>query len=121
MYCDWGSGWHGFPYYHGGLAALVVLIGVVALAAFLFCYTRRKARPQSHCPACGGRVEEVFLRCPFCGTTLRRHCNGCNRIIKADYRFCPFCRTPTGVADQEAAEDAGTATTPRNQQENVVR
>ena len=109
MYCDWGGGWHDSPYYHGGLAALLILVGILAVAAIIFCYTRRKRTSQPQCPVCGESVEDVFLRCPFCGTTLKRHCSACHRIIEADFQFCPFCHTATGVADSDGREHAAGA------------
>ncbi len=106
MYCDWGSGWHDSPYYYGGLAALLLLVCILGIAAFVYWYTRRKRCAQPQCPACGGAVEEVFLRCPFCGTALKRHCPACHRVIGADFRFCPYCSAATGPDAADPARDA---------------
>ncbi|HEB49847.1 MAG TPA: hypothetical protein ENI89_04490 [Desulfobulbus sp.] len=108
MYCDWGSGWHDSPYYHGGLAALLILVCLLGIAAIVFCYTRRKRSLQPRCPACGGSVEDVYLRCPFCGTALKRHCSSCHRIIGADFPFCPFCRAAAAGEDRGATQQGAT-------------
>ncbi len=109
MSCDWGGGWHEFPYFLGGLAALLILVCLLGVAAVIYCHIRRNPFAQPQCPACGGAVEEVFLRCPFCGAHLKRHCSTCHRIIASDLRLCPFCHSATGREGPGTTENSGDA------------
>ena len=64
-------------------------------------------------------MEDVFLRCPFCGTTLKRHCTACHRIIDADSRFCPHCGAATGSGEADPAQEV-TVTAPSTATGNQV-
>ncbi|MBT4502274.1 MAG: hypothetical protein HOC74_31360 [Gemmatimonadetes bacterium] len=47
---------------------------------------------RANCPACGGRVEAAFLRCPECGFQLKINCPECGKIVETDRVNCPFCK-----------------------------
>jgi len=45
------------------------------------------------CPSCRRRIEEDYLLCPYCRTSLRRPCNQCGRALSFGWVACPYCGT----------------------------
>jgi len=46
------------------------------------------------CPQCRRRVEDEFVYCPNCRTTLREACRSCARPVAVVWRHCPHCGNP---------------------------
>jgi len=43
------------------------------------------------CPSCRRRIEDEYLLCPYCRTSLRRPCNQCGRALSFGWVACPYC------------------------------
>jgi hypothetical protein len=43
------------------------------------------------CPHCSHRIQDDFLKCPMCFTTLRRQCHFCNHLLAPEWSLCPYC------------------------------
>jgi predicted RNA-binding Zn-ribbon protein involved in translation (DUF1610 family) len=43
------------------------------------------------CAGCGGEVDEEWVRCPSCGTTLSVRCESCGRPLELDWTICAWC------------------------------
>lgn len=43
------------------------------------------------CPNCSHRIQDDFMKCPVCFTTLRRQCHFCNHLLAPEWSLCPFC------------------------------
>jgi hypothetical protein len=58
-------------------------------------------REQATCPTCRRRIEDSFMACPFCRTTLRAPCDNCGSALASTWVLRPFCgadRVPTIAA-----------------------
>lgn len=75
---------------------------------------------QRACPSCNRRIEDDFLLCPFCRTSLKEPCRSCSKPLNRAWVACPFCgidkpstaRPPRKVqqpASQPAAQPAAAA------------
>jgi len=73
---------------------------------------------QATCPSCRRRVEEAFVACPYCRSTLRMPCESCQKPLLARWVVCPYCgadRTPQALPQRpqplptDAAPGGGTA------------
>jgi|GEM_PF-292068 len=56
------------------------------------------------CLSCQRYVEDDFILCPHCHTTLREPCVTCNRLVHLKWSLCPYCGTEQSVkvaAEQE--------------------
>jgi hypothetical protein len=51
-------------------------------------------RPR--CPACGRPIEEGWLICPSCRTTLAHHCEQCGHAVGPDWDACGWCGASLG-------------------------
>jgi len=54
------------------------------------------------CQSCQRYVEDDFVLCPHCHTTLREPCVGCGRLVHLRWSLCPYC----GVEQSEKAAAA---------------
>jgi len=45
----------------------------------------------SKCPNCGKGVEDDFIICPYCQTTLKAKCAKCGQLLEEDWVACPYC------------------------------
>jgi RNA polymerase subunit RPABC4/transcription elongation factor Spt4 len=45
------------------------------------------------CPSCRRRIEEDYLLCPYCRTSLRKPCAQCGRALSFGWVACPYCGT----------------------------
>jgi hypothetical protein len=43
------------------------------------------------CSGCGRAVQEEFVRCPYCATTIRERCESCDRLLLSGWILCPYC------------------------------
>jgi len=43
------------------------------------------------CPKCQRYVEDDFVLCPHCRTTLREPCGACGRLVDLRWPLCPYC------------------------------
>ncbi len=80
---------------------------------------------QLACPACGVRVEDDYVACPQCATTLKAPCESCGQALAFSWVTCPWCATPresagyhpprrpTPAAGPSMRPDAPTAAAPR--------
>jgi hypothetical protein len=48
-------------------------------------------RPR--CPGCSRQVNEAWIICPDCHTTLKKTCPTCNQSLNLSWNVCPFCGT----------------------------
>lgn len=48
---------------------------------------------QSTCPSCRRRVQDEFVACPYCRSTLRVPCESCEKPLLARWVVCPYCGT----------------------------
>lgn len=46
---------------------------------------------QKACPGCNRRIQDEFLLCPYCRTSLKEPCRGCSRPLNRAWLACPFC------------------------------
>jgi RNA polymerase subunit RPABC4/transcription elongation factor Spt4 len=45
------------------------------------------------CQSCQRYVEDDFILCPHCHTTLREPCVSCGRLVHLRWSLCPYCGT----------------------------
>ena len=64
--------------------------------------TLEAAADQDRCSACDTRVDDGWVRCPTCGTTLRVPCPQCSSLVEPGWTICPWC-----VAELPASSDSG--------------
>lgn len=74
----------------------------------------REIQEQDACPACRRRIEDDFLACPYCRTTLRVPCESCGKALHTTWVLCPYCgadrAAPSPIrAAPEPATGAGNA------------
>jgi len=65
------------------------------------------------CPSCRRRIEDDYLLCPYCRTSLRKPCAQCGRALSFGWVACPYCgtdRIPSTAA--EAARSQTPAASP---------
>jgi hypothetical protein len=48
-------------------------------------------RPR--CPGCSRQVNEAWIVCPDCHTTLKKICPNCSNGLNLQWNVCPFCGT----------------------------
>jgi RNA polymerase subunit RPABC4/transcription elongation factor Spt4 len=73
------------------------------------------------CPNCRRPVNDDFMVCAYCGTSLKSSCGSCGRLLQFSWRVCPTCATPkprpqpdpAEVARQREAREAEAAAPPR--------
>lgn len=56
------------------------------------------------CLSCQRYVEDDFILCPHCHTTLREPCVSCGRLVHLKWSLCPYCGTEQSkkvAAEQE--------------------
>jgi RNA polymerase subunit RPABC4/transcription elongation factor Spt4 len=46
-------------------------------------------RPR--CPGCSRQVEDEWIICPDCHTTLKKVCPSCRNGLNLNWNVCPFC------------------------------
>jgi len=67
----------------------------------------REIQEQEACPSCRRRIEEGFLACPYCRTTLRVPCESCGKALHTTWVLCPYCgadrASPVSIADAAPA------------------
>jgi len=52
------------------------------------------------CPSCGRPIDEEYMVCPYCGTSLKIQCSQCGRLIPMDSSVCPYCGNKMEIASQ---------------------
>lgn len=60
-------------------------------------------RPR--CPGCSRQVDDAWVVCPDCHTTLKKSCPNCQKNLNLRWNICPFCGVlvsgaPTSGPDQ---------------------
>jgi hypothetical protein len=53
-------------------------------------------RPR--CPGCSRQVDEAWVVCPDCHTTLKKICPTCQKSLNLLWNICPYCGTHVSVA-----------------------
>jgi hypothetical protein len=46
---------------------------------------------QKSCPSCKRRVQDDYLICPSCRTSLKERCRSCEKPLSYAWVACPFC------------------------------
>jgi len=52
-------------------------------------------RPR--CPGCSRQVDEAWIVCPDCHTTLKKICPNCQKSLHLRWNICPFCGAHASV------------------------
>jgi hypothetical protein len=52
-------------------------------------------RPR--CPGCSREVDEAWVVCPDCHTTLKKICPNCQKSLHLRWNICPFCGAHASV------------------------
>jgi RNA polymerase subunit RPABC4/transcription elongation factor Spt4 len=77
------------------------------------------------CHNCRRPIEDDFMVCPHCRTTLREPCRSCSKLVRTTWSACPYCaieRTPArqlagslrAEREREAAAAAATGYAPQS-------
>ncbi len=53
-------------------------------------------RPR--CPGCSRQVQDTWIICPDCHTTLKNTCVKCENTLDLNWNLCPFCGTQVGAS-----------------------
>lgn len=53
-------------------------------------------RPR--CPGCSRQVNEAWIICPDCHTTLKKICPKCDNSLNLQWNICPFCGAHVSTA-----------------------
>lgn len=65
------------------------------------------------CPSCRRRVDDAFVICPTCQTSLKEPCSRCAKPLSYSWAACPYCATPRRVSQSHQRRAAiATAPTP---------
>lgn len=67
---------------------------------------------QATCPSCRRKVEQDFVACPYCRSTLRVACESCGRALMSSWVLCPYCGTNRVTAAPPRPEPAATVAPP---------
>lgn len=67
---------------------------------------------QATCPSCRRKVEQDFVACPYCRSTLRVACESCGRALMAAWVLCPYCGTNRLTPAQPRPEPAAAVAPP---------
>ena len=60
------------------------------------------------CPTCSAPVDDDYVACPHCATSLKEPCEECGKALSFGWRSCPWCaRERTGVASRAVASRSG--------------
>ena len=61
---------------------------------------------QATCPSCRRKIENEFIACPYCRTTLRAACESCTKPLAFGWVVCPYCGSdrPSPVPISSAAQ-----------------
>ena len=60
---------------------------------------------QASCPSCRRRIDDDFVACPYCRTSLRTPCENCSRALATTWVLCPYCsatRAPVSLQNRRA-------------------
>jgi RNA polymerase subunit RPABC4/transcription elongation factor Spt4 len=79
-------------------------------------------RDKPSCPSCRRSVDEAFLACPYCRTTLRSACEDCGTALDRNWVICPYCMTDRGAArepERRPATPAAAQSRGRQWRQNV--
>ena len=49
---------------------------------------------QATCPSCRRRIDDDFVSCPYCRTSLRTPCEKCSKALATTWVICPYCSSP---------------------------
>ena len=52
---------------------------------------------RPYCPGCSRQVNDAWVVCPDCHTTLKKVCPNCSNTIQLAWAVCPFCATAVEV------------------------
>jgi RNA polymerase subunit RPABC4/transcription elongation factor Spt4 len=55
------------------------------------------------CESCGARIDDEWVACPRCASTLRTGCERCGRLVEFAWTICPWCATERGPAGRSPA------------------
>ncbi len=64
---------------------------------------------QSTCPSCRRRIDDDFVSCPYCRTSLRIPCESCSKALATTWVLCPYCSATRAPASLQShrANDGG--------------
>src|SRR5689334_11150532 len=68
---------------------------------------------QATCPTCRRKVDNEFIACPYCRSTLRTPCDTCGKPMSSTWVLCPYC-------GKEQAPAPVASSTPVRQEESAV-
>jgi RNA polymerase subunit RPABC4/transcription elongation factor Spt4 len=64
-------------------------------------------RPR--CPGCSRQVDEKWIICPDCHTTLKKICANCQSSLYLSWNICPFCGAQAGVLPYNSHDQHGSS------------
>jgi len=60
-------------------------------------------RPR--CPGCSRQVQDPWIICPDCHTTLKNTCANCQNTLSLNWNLCPYCGTQVGAPSAPVTHD----------------
>ena len=95
---------------HGISVALVAIFNLPGLLVYLIlrpsetlaaAYDRQleaeallhEITDQPACPSCRRNINDDFIMCPYCRTSLRAGCDSCGKGLATTWVLCPYCGT----------------------------
>lgn len=111
------------------LVALIPLLGVIAYCLLrpsfyvedsqaqdlAYELQKRQLLQYGSCPQCSQPINDTFIVCPYCATTLKHVCTQCEKPLDVSWKVCPYCATP--CADNKSC--ASSNDTPDNSPDSV--
>ena len=65
----------------------------------------------SACPNCRRPIQDDFMVCAHCATSLREPCTNCSQLLQFSWQHCPYCATPRQRREAVAQPSTATPTT----------
>jgi hypothetical protein len=74
---------------------------------------------RPHCPGCSRQVNDEWIVCPDCHTTLKSICTNCQNPLHLVWTICPFCGVQVEAAADSHDHDSSGQVEPETQPTSI--